>query len=239
MKKEISKTQFEKSVRVSKNGVFVSSDFVAEVFGKRHTDVTRSIENTQNSLRKIEESDSKYFKDSSYINSRGKEYKRFDLTRRGFDLIVLSFTGESALKYKVWFIDEFHKKTEFIHRQKLIVAQHESNDMWLNLRKESKAAREALTDAIKAYELPQRVAEGKASANFVAMRIINYTQMIYKTLGVDLPSGVNPRDALDPRKLFELESIEYQVARRIGELTEVQDCNYKQTYQLIKKELLC
>lgn len=238
MKKEIFKTDILKAVTVSKVEPFVSSVFIAKVFEKNHDKVLRDIDNMKISLANFGESVSKYFKDSSYINARGKEYRRYDLTRNGFDLIVLSFTGDKALRYKVWFIDGFHEKEAFIQEQKMIISKHEGSDMWLAIRSETKLGRTALTDAIKTYELPQRIQEGKASDRFLEMRIINYTQLIYKVLDIHLPIGVNPRDVLDPRTLFKLEDLEYSVANKIKELICDRKCHYKQAYALIKKELL-
>lgn len=233
----VKKADIEKSVKVSKSGAFVQSNKIAKIFGKRHDNVLRMIENITISLLKIEESNHKYFKDTSYINSRGKEYKRYDLTRAGFDLLVLSFTGDKAFQYKVWFIDEFHRKSNVISEQQSLAHSNKESDMWLELRNETKTARIALTDAIQKYELPQRISEGKAHENFVSTRIMNYTQMIYKVLDVTLPSGSNPRDILSPRMLIKLEDAEYKVASQIKELIEVKNCHYKQTYQLIKKSM--
>lgn len=238
MKLEILKADIHKAVTVSKSEPFVSSTFIAKVFEKNHDNVLRDINNMKISLLKIEESDSKYFKDSSYINSRGKEYKRYDLTRKGFDLIALSFTGDKALRYKVWFIDVFHKKEAYIQKQKMLVHEHKESDMWLSIRNETKLARTALTEAIQRYELPQRIQEGKAFDNFVTNRITNYTQLIYKALDISFPSGVNSRDALEPRTLFKLEDLEYSVANKIKELIVEKNCHYKQVYKLIKKSLL-
>lgn len=238
MCKEIRKTDISKAVNVSKNDVFVSSDFIAEAFDKRHSDVVSKIREeikfltTENFVVKT------YFHDASYINSRGQKYPRFDLTRKGFDAVVLGMTGSKAKKYKYWFIDEFHNKSKILAEQKAIVKMHQENDMWLAIRDEAKDARTALTDAIKQYELPQRVKEGKNTERFVATRIMNYTSMVYKALKIEWQDGVSLRDVLGPRELLNLEDTEYKVAKMIQELTELQGCHYKQTYQLIKKSLL-
>ncbi|MGM0519631.1 MAG: Rha family transcriptional regulator [Campylobacterota bacterium] len=234
MKEEIIKTNITKAVNISKNDVFVSSDFIAEVFDKRHSDVLSKIRNEIEYLTAENIVVKSYFQDTSYINSRGKEYKRYNLTRKGFDAIVLSFTGDKARRYKYWFIGEFHRKASIITEHQKQIARNSGSDMWQEIRGETKKAREALTDAIQTYELPQRIAEGKASDRFVGNRVINYTQLISKVLDIE---GI-PKDALGPRMLFKLEELEYSVAKQIQELTEVNKCHYKQTYQLIKKALL-
>ena len=234
MKVEIIKTDITKAVNVSKNEVFVSSDFIAEVFEKRHSDVLLKIREEMEYLTAENLVVKSYFQDTSYINTRGQEYPRYNLTRKGFDSIVLSFTGHKAKRYKYWFIDEFHNKAHILEEQHKLIAKNSGSDMWQEIRGETKKARESLTDAIKTYELPQRIKEGKAHDRFVATRIINYTQLISKVLGIESIS----RDALDPRQLFKLEEMEYQVSNQIQELTKVNKCHYKQTYQLIKKSLL-
>lgn len=65
-------------------------------------------------------------------------------------------------------------------------------------------------------------------------RIINYTKLITKVLNIESI----PRDALEPRLLFKLEELEYKIAHQIQDFTGIKHCNYKQTYQLIKKGLL-
>lgn len=234
MKVEITKTDITKAVNVSKNDVFVSSDFISTVFEKRHSDVLSKIREEIEFLTTENLAVKTYFEDTSYINPRGKEYPGYNLTRKGFDVIVLSFTGDKSKRYKYWFIDEFHRKAHILEEQHKLIAKHSGSNMWQEIRGECKKAREALTDSIQIYELPQRIAEGKSHEKFVATRIMNYTQIISKVLDIE---GI-PRDALGPRMLFKLEELEYKVAKQIQELTEAKGCHYKQTYQLIKKGLL-
>lgn len=236
---EISKTDVIKAVKISNTEPFVSSDFIAKVFKKRHTHILDKIKSMKSDLsaefsaHQIKE----YFYDCSYIDKGGREQKRYNLTRKGFDIVILSLTGKEALKYKIWFIDEFHKKSTILFKQQAVAITNQENDMWTAIRDETKDARTALTDAISKYELPQRIAEKKSTEKFVATRIMNYTTMIYKILNIELSKGINPRDILKPRELFKLEDTEYKVAEMIQELTVVQKCHYKQTYQLIKKSL--
>lgn len=234
MNVEIRKTDITKAVNVSKNEVFVSSDFIAEVFEKRHSDVLSKIREEIEYLTTENLTVRSYFQDTSYINSRGQEYPRYNLTRKGFDVIVLGMTGTKAKKYKYWFIDEFHRKASILSQQQMLISRNSGSDMWQEIRGETKKSRVALTDAIQKYELPQRISEGKSHEKFVATRIINYTQLINKVLKIEFI----PKDALEPRVLFKLEELEYKVADQIKDYTEVNGCHYKQTYQLIKKGLL-
>lgn len=82
----------------------VSSVQVAENFGKDHRHVTRDIENltAQNWAVK------NLFIESTYINERGREYKSYEITRDGFSLLVMGFTGKAALEWKLKYIEAFN-----------------------------------------------------------------------------------------------------------------------------------
>lgn len=86
----------------SKGNPVTTSIKVAEIFDKEHKNVLRDIENlaAQNSA-------AKYFAKSTYAN-RGKQYPMYFMTRDGFSLLVMGFTGERALKFKIDFIEAFN-----------------------------------------------------------------------------------------------------------------------------------
>lgn len=179
---------------------------------------------------------SKYFKDSSYIDSRGKKYPRFELTRKGFDLLVLGFTGQKARRYKRWYIDEFHEKTEIIQKNKALSRLHKSDDMYIQFRKESKDIRRLFTEVIQECELPQRIAEKKDASRFLGFRIANYTKLVYSVLDIDIPKGDNPRDILDIRQLVHLENLEKKITQMIRDNAN-NNIHYKESYKLIKERI--
>lgn len=82
----------------------VSSLQVAKDFGKRPSDVHEAIENltAENSAVK------KFFTESTYINERGRTYRCYDITRDGFSLLVMGFTGKKALEWKLKYIEAFN-----------------------------------------------------------------------------------------------------------------------------------
>lgn len=97
----------------SYNGVLVADSLeVADRFGKRHADVLRTIDGlitevaTQNCVTNAEPES--YFIPSEYQN-RGKSYKKYLLTREGFSLLVMGFTGPAALHWKLLYIEAFNK----------------------------------------------------------------------------------------------------------------------------------
>ena len=67
---------------------------VAEDFRKRHAHVLEKIEE----LIESENSVKTMFIESSYKAGTGKQYKEYLLTRDGFSLLVMGFTGKEALQ---------------------------------------------------------------------------------------------------------------------------------------------
>ncbi|MDE5946525.1 MAG: Rha family transcriptional regulator [Oscillospiraceae bacterium] len=92
----------------------VSSVQVADNFEKRHSDVCETIENltTENFAVK------KFFIESNYINERGREYKCYNITRDGFTLLVMGFTGRKALEWKLKYIDAFNLMEQELKERK-------------------------------------------------------------------------------------------------------------------------
>lgn len=128
----------------SVNGVMVTDSLqVADSFGKRHSHVLRAIENLITSLSAEEATVSdeewmyekvigssqpnfglseKYFIPSTYKDSTGRELKHYWLTRDGFSLLVMGFTGPAALHWKLLYIEAFNKMEEAL-RSKVDIRQ--------------------------------------------------------------------------------------------------------------------
>lgn len=94
----------------------VSSRKIAEVFEKRHDIVLRDIRNVitdlnNGGLHKFEESN---FIESYYKNSQNKKQPEYLLTKDGFTLLVMGYTGEKATRFKVAYIERFNQMENFI-----------------------------------------------------------------------------------------------------------------------------
>ena len=104
----------------NKDGVaVVSSRVVAYDFDKQHSHVLRDIENIiSNTVDEFgnPKLDHQMFIESTYEN-RGKQYKEYLLTRDGFSLLVMGFTGKEALQWKLQYIEAFNKMEEQIKQQ--------------------------------------------------------------------------------------------------------------------------
>ena len=79
---------------------------VAECFGKEHKNVLRDITVITNTLESQGISQLN-FEPSDYVSDRGQTYPMFQMTRKGFMLLVMGFTGSQAMQYKSDFIDAF------------------------------------------------------------------------------------------------------------------------------------
>ncbi len=237
MNKSITQKDIDKVVIIQKGKAVCHSDKLAKMLDKRHKDVLQMIRKKLGNLADDNNvRQNKYFIESSYVDSRGKDYLRYDLTFEGFNLIALSLRGKKADEYKMWFIDSFVKMLNTIAEHKLTAKINNDNPIWLQIRNDSKESRNKLTQSIQDYELPQRIEEGKGEYNFVSTRIMNYTQLIYKKLGIELPKGANPRDTLEPKIIIRLDIMEDNVANKIKGFTS-KGMHYKDVYKTIKEEL--
>ncbi|KRK83436.1 phage-related antirepressor [Companilactobacillus bobalius DSM 19674] len=87
-----------------------SSLQVAENFDKDHKHILESIENltVENSAVK------NMFREGTYKNSRGRLYRMFYMTKDGFTLLAMGFTGKKATRFKIQYINAFNKMEEQI-----------------------------------------------------------------------------------------------------------------------------
>lgn len=109
------------------NQIFCTSIDVAKVFGKRHDLVLRDIENILNDLQEIGTSQGLLNFEETYRNTeirgfdkvKGKIRKDrcYNLTRDGFSLLAMGFTGKKALQFKIAFINAFNEMEKFLRNE--------------------------------------------------------------------------------------------------------------------------
>ena len=93
-----------------KNGqVLASSREVADRFGKAHDKVCRDIKKLLKSQPTKLASE---FLESEYISDRGRTYDEYLMTRDGFSLLCMGFTGDKALEWKLKYIEAFNQMEE-------------------------------------------------------------------------------------------------------------------------------
>lgn len=183
--------------RVKKEEITVVTSLdVAETFGKRHADVLRDIDN----LACSKEFTERNFALSSYLDSSGKSNRKYYITRDGFTILVMGYTGEKAMKFKEAYIKQFNAMEKAL-QGKLVE------------REKGIAVRQSLTKALQQSTENERM-HGHAYST--------YTNCIYKVLfdmnakqlreklGVDKKD--NLRDFLSTEELKAVQSMECLVS---------------------------
>lgn len=97
---------------ISNGQVVVSSRQIAENFDKRHDHILRDIE-----LLKVNLTPQNWgmlFIESEYRNENNRIFKEYLLTRDGFSLLVMGFTGQKALEWKLKYIEAFNKMEKML-----------------------------------------------------------------------------------------------------------------------------
>lgn len=106
------------SITNENGNLVVSSREVARNFEKEHFNVVRDIERLAEG-EPLKSEGLKYFIPSTFIHN-GNEYKEYLLTRDGFSLLVMGFTGQKALEWKLKYIEAFNKMEESIKNNQLL-----------------------------------------------------------------------------------------------------------------------
>lgn len=128
--------------------LLVSSREVADNFDKDHKNIIRTIDN----LIKEDSSILSHgmFVISSYRNSNNRIFKEYFMTRDGFSLLVMGFTGAKALNWKLKYIEAFNQMEQELRNK---------NNPYEGLSNELKAI--FMVDK-KQQELENRVTEVKS-----------------------------------------------------------------------------
>ncbi len=86
------------------NQPMVSSLVVAELFEKRHDNVLQSI----NDLEIPDHFNALNFQGVKYTDAKGEKRPSFNMTRDGFSLLAMGFTGKKAMEWKIKFLEAFN-----------------------------------------------------------------------------------------------------------------------------------
>ena len=102
----------------------VDSLFVAELFEKNHKEVLRDIRKITDPLSGLsEEFRQRNFAPSSYRNQQNKKQPCYYLTRDGFTMLVMGYTGQKAMQFKELYIKRFNEIESMI--KSLVMARQE------------------------------------------------------------------------------------------------------------------
>lgn len=172
---------------------------VAEVFGKRHDTVLRTVKR----LGCSEEFRHRNFAEAVYQDGQGKDRPMYIMTRDGFTFLAMSFTGREAAKFKEAYIAQFNAMEKKLKRMEAAEQKR------IAIREGGKLARRTLTDEIRDSGENERMHNHGYST---------YTQLAHKTaIGETIPAtrkrlGIgkkdNIRDRLTADELKRIEGVE-------------------------------
>jgi Rha family phage regulatory protein len=97
-----------------------------------------------------------YFKDRNYLGHDGKPHPCFDLTRLGFDLLVLGFNGKKAFEFKLIYIERFNAMSECL----LVMQANSLNLEWKEQRSTGKETHSLYTDTCEQFLAYAKVQRG-------------------------------------------------------------------------------
>lgn len=120
--------------------LWTTSLLIADKFGKRHDNVLRAVAklDCSNEFWRLN------FEERAYIDGRGKLQKSFDVSRDGFSLLAMKFTGPGAAKWQQQFIEAFGK----MERELLRIASRKHDPALRIASNEKSAAALLMTDCL-------------------------------------------------------------------------------------------
>lgn len=207
-------------VYLKNNAAVCDSLQVAEKFGKRHDKLIAEIRRMYGELigkRTPRNGGAKFFFESTYEN-RGKRYPMFLMTRDGFSLLVMGFTGKNALEWKLQYIRAFNQMEKLI--QEKSTAAYQLSDQ------AEKATRKTETDIIKEFVEYAR-AQGSIHADHYYS---NYTRLAYKAV------GITDKTTATGMRLEDLSLVEHLIAHTLR-AGMAAGYNYRDIYQSCKDRL--
>lgn len=122
------------------NQAVTSSRLVADYFGKRHDTVIRTIRK----LGCSSEFNRHNFVEITYIDTRGRKQPEYLMTKDGFTILAMGFTGAKAMQFKEAYIKAFNKmegllkgNTTILQLEKRIEALEKANKPFKKVSEES------------------------------------------------------------------------------------------------------
>ena len=136
---------------------------VSEKFEKNHQHILESIDKLT-----VENSTvANMFRLSKYKAENGHQYRMYEMDRDGFSLLVMGFTGEKALKWKLDYINAFNTMENELKRI------YTERQQWQIERDKGVVIRHILTDTIK-----MKISDSPHKR----FAYPNYTNLIYRTI---------------------------------------------------------
>lgn len=209
--------------------IVVSSRIIAEKFGKSHGSVLKAIYGEKRNgryvgglvhgIRSSGNPLDRYFYDARYIDACGRSQPEVLCTRDGFSLLAMGFTGESALGWKLKYIEAFNK-------MEAALRERQSSE-WLLTRRNGKLVRRHEADVLARLI---EYAEEQGSRNMRSQVYVIYSKLVNSLVGIK--SGC--RDRVPFKTLSTIMFLEDMI---IHTVTEEMDNGtyYKEIYKKCKK----
>lgn len=98
---------------------------MAECFNKDHKKVLRDIDKIIERGQASFGPTPWFYEVEAKNEQNGQTYREFEMTRQGFDVLVMGWTGEKALQFKVLYVREFHAMAEALRAECGVTSQME------------------------------------------------------------------------------------------------------------------
>lgn len=180
--------------------IVVTSRDVAETFEKEHKRVLQDIRE----MKCSEEFRRLNFVQSDYMNQQNHKQPMYFITRDGFTLLAMGYTGEKAMKFKEAYINQFNQM------EKMLTGR-------LIEREKGIVVRQAFTKALKDSGENERMHNHAYST---------YTDLVYKTVfgkqarqlreEYGISKTDNLRDCFSQEELAKVKTIEMTVSGLMG-----------------------
>lgn len=212
---------------ITDNRLRTTSRVVAKHFGKRHDNVLRDIR----ALECPPEFHLLNFEEREFKDHRGQMYPEFEMTRDGFTILSMGFTGGKAMEWKLKFLAAFNAM------EQSLIDQH-GRISWNEGRKTGKTIRLALADTIADF-VKYATAQGSTKAEKYYTSI---TRMEYKALDLleqqkqSVLEKVPFRDTLSVMDICDLTAAE-RFARGAIQKGMDEGLPYKDIYLLAKERV--
>ena len=191
---------------------------VAQMIGRKHGHVMRTIGTMCKHLTQSKIGFSEFFIPATYTDPTGRTLPCYYLTEMGCDMVANKQTGEAGTLFTAQYVKAFHQMRLFILERK--------TPIWKDTRTLCKEVRRRETDAIQRF-----VSHAQAQGSRNAFRY-------YSTLSTlaDSTAGIADRDRATTEQLTALVMVERIIEREITYGIEA-GAEYKTIYKNIKTSL--
>lgn len=199
--------------------VVADSRDVAQMIGKRHTEVLRTIKTMCGHFAQRNFASSEFFIPATYTDSTGRQLPCYYLTQMGCEMVANKQTGAGGTLFTAQYVKAFHAMKEFIMER--------NSPIWQDTRTLTKEVRRQETDVIRELVDYAR-AQGSQHA-------VKYYTSISKL--ANKAAGIDDRDLAHVGQLTALMLIERVIADEIRANIAAQK-PYKEIYTSVQQRLL-